>query len=671
MRHNTVKNCFASYMVLFIAFINITYSNAAELIDRQHFTQPNPIIDVALSPDGQTSAILLKTSNQLFELWQFNMVSLTAVKHSVLRQGGELLWFENSNQLLVIAKNTVTQVDMINEKPPRLVAQLKPKDKLVINGVRQAHNLLVSKSSSVKSPNYLQRIIKDVKQEVFSHSEPITGALLNDNASNIYVKTVSAHTAEVSHIANGSQRSLFTCAASTLKNPCMLIVQSSNGKGVYVIGRFQSDLTGLYVYSIDTNTFELIHQDPLGVADIETVLLDRDGQPMMALYRGLTNKWYGLQKPAEQVLSSISPQLMQTVNDIQCSENLSLCLFISESPNKLSRDYYVYRNNQKGLKNIALYNKLELQHLLQNSPLEINVQPLKYKTSDGMTQYAYLYLPADQALETTPLVVYPHGGPHSRDYFQTNRFALFLASRGYAVLKPNFRGSTGFGLNYMLSSNNNFGRGRVLDDILEATDWVKQQGIGINASTAVVGESFGGFSAIASATFDKRFAVAIAAMPALDIGKVRQSILNRRVRTEDAQRLAFLWGDLNDAELLNKLHEQSPSNHADLLNAPLFIWAGARDPIVPVSHIKNYALMQLENGKSISLMIDKQAQHGPVSQHSMLGYMAMMEHVLSRYLNGEAQAINDSKLKRSLINMQTLDSSGWLTDYWQQAEQVL
>lgn len=651
-------------IVLFFLVVNL--ANATKLLDRQHFTQRNPIVEVALSPDGQTTAVLLKTPNKLFELWQFDTIDTKAVKRATLRQAGELIWFKNSQHLLVIATKSVTQVDMVSKMPPRLITQLKPKDKLLINGVRQAHNLFVSRPSSSLSPHYLHRIISNAEQAVFSNAKPIADVLLNDNASSIYSKSVSHLSGEVSHIVNGSQRSLFTCATSTLKNPCQLIAQSSDTKAIYVVGRFQSDLAGLYLYATDTNTFELIHQDPLGIADLETVLLDNDGQPMMVLYRGQTNQWYGLQKDAKQMLSAVSSQLMKTVKDIQCSKNLSLCLIISESPNSLSRDYSVYRKGQNSVKGIALHAALGLQNVAQKITLEIKVEPLTYKTSDGMTQYGYLYLPKHQALDTTPLVVYPHGGPHTRDYYESNRFALFLASRGYAVLKPNFRGSIGFGLHYMESSNNEFGKGRVLDDILDAIDWVKQKGIGIKAPVAVVGESFGGFSAIASATFDSRFAVAIAAMPALDIGKVRKSIIDRQVRTDDAKRLAFLWGDLNDKTLLRKLYEQSPLNHAERLNTPLYIWAGARDPIVPVSHIKSYALKQVENGKSISLMIDNHAQHGPVTQNSMLGYMAMMEHVLSRYLNGSAQPVTDAKLKQSLIKMQTLDSTTWLSDNWKQ-----
>ena len=666
MKHYTVKKCFVKCILLCLVTINIAYANAAELIDRQHFTQANPVVDVALSPDGQSSAILLKTTDQLFELWQLNMVNLTAVKRSVLRQGGELLWFENSQQLLVIAKSSVTQVDMISKKRPRLVAQLKPQDKLLINGMRRAHNLFVSKPSSKKSQHHLEKVLENGNQVVLPHKEPTTGVLLSNNTSSTYRKTMSQDSAEVSQIIDGRERSLFTCSVSTLENPCQLIAKSKDSEAIYVVGRFQSDLSGLYLYTADADKFELIHQDPRGIADIETVLLDSIGQPVMVLYRGLINEWYGLSENAEQVLLSVPQQVIKTVKDIQCSENLTLCLFISESPDKLSRDYYVYRKEQKDIQNIHLHKTLGLQQLEQNAPLDVSVQPLTYKTSDGMTQYGYLYLPTHQALDTTPLVVYPHGGPHTRDYYQSNRFALFLASRGYAVLKPNFRGSTGFGLHYMQSSNNDFGKGRVLEDILDAIDWVKKNGLGVNAPTAIVGESFGGFSAIAAATFDSRFAVAIAAMPALDIGKVRKSLIDRQVRTNDAQRLAFLWGDLNDVGLLSKLHEQSPSNHADLLNTPLYMWAGAGDPIVPVSHIKSYALKQLENGKSISLMIDKQAQHGPVTQQSMLGYMTMMEHVLSRYLNGRAQPVTDVKLKQSLIKMQTLDSSAWLSDYWQQ-----
>lgn len=637
--------------------------SASALIDREIFAHETSIVDVALSPNGESIAVVRKTPNSFYEIWRISTSNLTAVKRTVLKTKGEILWFNNSMEVLVVAKSKVTRIEMSGSSPPKLVARLKHNESLFVEGPHRAENLLVSGRTADRKKYQVRPLISTNSKALTTYEFPVAQRISAATTSMVYAKISSSDSAKIISAAHDGSHTLFDCSLSTLKNPCHLLGTSANPDVINIIGRFQSDLSGLYQYSTKSREFRLIHQDPAGIADIERVNLDHQGQPLMAYYRGLTNHWFGLQPSARHVLQQLPDELRRVSQDIQCADQLSACLIVAELPNKLDREYHLYRNNAASIQAISLKSVMGVDDPLIDYALEVMVKPIVYETSDGMTQYAYLYLPENQSPDDIPLVVYPHGGPHSRDYYHSNRIALFIASRGYAVLKPNFRGSTGFGLRYMQASNNQFGRGRVLDDILQATDHVQESGVGKNKPMAIVGESFGGFAAISSATFDQRFSVAIAAMPPLDIGRVRSSIIARQVRPKEIQNLTFLWGDLNNEALRVKLHEDSPLNHAALLNTPLFLWAGAQDPIVPVSHVKDYALLQWQNKKRLSLMIDNRSKHGPSSGISMLSYMAMIEQVLSYYVEGDAQAIDSPKLKRHMANMLTQDSTDWFSSF--------
>ena len=106
---------------------------------------------------------------------------------------------------------------------------------------------------------------------------------------------------------------------------------------------------------------------------------------------------------------------------------------------------------------------------------------VRYKSSDGLEIPAYLTLPKGVPAKNLPTIIMPHGGPWGRDTWGYNSYAQFAANRGYAVLQPNFRASTGFGKKFLDAGNNQWGD-KMQDDLTYGVKYLIEQGIGSEAS---------------------------------------------------------------------------------------------------------------------------------------------------------------------------------------------
>lgn len=128
------------------------------------------------------------------------------------------------------------------------------------------------------------------------------------------------------------------------------------------------------------------------------------------------------------------------------------------------------------------------------------VRPIKYRACDGLEVHGYLTFPPGVAPRNLPLVLHPHGGPWSPDNWIFNIWTQLLANRGYAVLQPNFRGSTGYGRKHLHAGDRQWGLA-MQDDLTDAVKWAVAEGIADPRRVAIFGVSYGGYAALAGAAF--------------------------------------------------------------------------------------------------------------------------------------------------------------------------
>jgi dipeptidyl aminopeptidase/acylaminoacyl peptidase len=156
------------------------------------------------------------------------------------------------------------------------------------------------------------------------------------------------------------------------------------------------------------------------------------------------------------------------------------------------------------------------------------VTTIRYTASDGLAINAYLTLPKGRAAKDLPLIVLPHGGPEGRDTAGYDWWSQALASRGYAVLRPNFRGSDGFGLEFVKAGFDQWGR-KMQTDLSDGVRYLASQGVIDPKRVCIMGASYGGYAALAGATLDRgvyRCAVAVAGIS--DLQRVRQSVFRAK-----------------------------------------------------------------------------------------------------------------------------------------------
>ena len=210
------------------------------------------------------------------------------------------------------------------------------------------------------------------------------------------------------------------------------------------------------------------------------------------------------------------------------------------------------------------------------------VRSISYAAADGMRIPGYLTLPPGVTdPKNLPLVVLPHGGPASRDYLGFDWWAQALASRGYAVLQPNFRGSDGLGKAHLEAGYGEWGR-KMQTDLSDGVRWLASEGIVDPARVCIVGASYGGYAAMAGPTIDPgvyRCAVSVAGVS--DLRRMVQWS-SSRAGARDAPVVRY-WNRFMGADRLGDrdLDQVSPAHQAAQADAPILLLHGRDDTVVP------------------------------------------------------------------------------------------
>jgi dienelactone hydrolase len=236
--------------------------------------------------------------------------------------------------------------------------------------------------------------------------------------------------------------------------------------------------------------------------------------------------------------------------------------------------YYIYDTPTKKLRLLGKpYPQLtSLEHLGDR-------QSIKYRARDGKQIPAYLTLPVGVEPRNLPLVLLVHGGPHARDDFTFDWWASFLASRGYAVLQPNYRGSTGYGYEWFDAGRKGWGDGVMQTDVEDGVTALVKNGFVDPKRVCIMGGSYGGYAALAGATLTPDlYACAVSVNGVSD----PEEMLNRVLRGGRKSMMAEWWGSSMGGDDMDHLRKISPVRHADVVRVPILLLHGVEDTVVPV-----------------------------------------------------------------------------------------
>lgn len=207
-----------------------------------------------------------------------------------------------------------------------------------------------------------------------------------------------------------------------------------------------------------------------------------------------------------------------------------------------------------------------------------NKSKLTYKASDGLEIEAYLTLPPFREVKDLPLLVMPHGGPVTYDSLNYDWMAQAVASRGYAVLQPNFRGSSGYGTDFIEAGYGEWGR-KMQTDLSDGVRHLAEAGTINPDKVAIAGASYGGYAALAGAAFDAdvyRCAISIAGLS--DIPRWMAWELEEVAKNKKASSIQIWKQRLGDEKRWPHI---SPARNADAIKAPILLIHGKEDDVVP------------------------------------------------------------------------------------------
>ena len=394
---------------------------------------------------------------------------------------------------------------------------------------------------------------------------------------------------------------------------------SDTSRGVMVTnsetGRF-----GVYEYDFATDTRgAVLFEHP--EVDVTSAIFGADGRVDGVVYEDDRPRVRWLNAELAQLQQRIDRALPDKTNIIvNRSEDGNRSLIFSSAPDDPGT-YYVFDRAARTLEIFASpYDALQGRTFAP-------VRPVSYRSRDGLSIHGYLTVPAGRAERALPLIVLPHGGPFLRDSWKFDPEVQFLASRGYAVLQPNFRGSTGYGRTFVESGYGQFGTG-MIDDIEDGVDWVVQQGIADPARVCIMGASYGGYAALWAATRSpQRYRCAISFAGPSDLRSMmrydlRSYVPHRYVRQ---RRLQIQGEERTDLEAV------SPLRHAERLTVPVLIAHGEQDARVPVRQSRDLVRALNRRGATVESVFFPKSGHGFTTAEESADYLSRVEAFLARH----------------------------------------
>ena len=326
--------------------------------------------------------------------------------------------------------------------------------------------------------------------------------------------------------------------------------------------------------------------------------------------------------------------------DFEALENLGRGDFSVTSRDRADENWLVAVNSDDGGASYHAYDRRAKrgEHLFDARPKLADyalakMEPVSFTSRDGLEVEGYLTLPPGMAPENLPMVLNVHGGPWARDGWGYDPEAQWFANRGYACLQVNFRGSTGYGKEFLNAGNREWG-GRMHDDLVDAVGWAVERGVADPERVAIYGGSYGGYAALVGATFTPdlfRCAVDI-------VGPSNIITLIESVPPYWKPLIATFTERVGDPETEPEfLKSRSPLFFVDRIRIPLLIAQGANDPRVKQAESEQIVSAMKERGVDHEYLLFEDEGHGFARPENRLKFYSAAEEFLAKHLGGRVE----------------------------------
>ncbi|MCZ6617668.1 MAG: prolyl oligopeptidase family serine peptidase [Gammaproteobacteria bacterium] len=393
---------------------------------------------------------------------------------------------------------------------------------------------------------------------------------------------------------------------------------SLDGRYVYLNATNGGDRHGIYrVRMSDGGVDGTIFEDPEFDVFGQLVLHPTSGEPVGLRYlrHHPTTVWFD--ESFEGIFADLAGMLPGKHFDL-VSADRDYSRMVVTSYGGIAPRHYLYDRTDGSLRLIG-YQYPELTHAFI-----ADLEPVTYEARDGLAIPGYLALPENPEGGRLPVIVFPHGGPYDRDSAQFDYWTQFFVGLGYAVLKPNYRGSIGYGQVYMRAGFQQWGL-KMQDDVMDGLDWLVEEGIADPERACLVGSSYGGYMALVSsfkAVGRIRCAVSLAGISDLRRTVVRMQSFDLVERN----RSRIQYGP---SLLLN-----SPLHQVRHIGVPLLIVHGDLDSIVGVRHSRDLARALAAHDKPFEYLEQAAGDHYLSARWQRMEFFATMGRFLETHLGG-------------------------------------
>jgi dipeptidyl aminopeptidase/acylaminoacyl peptidase len=400
---------------------------------------------------------------------------------------------------------------------------------------------------------------------------------------------------------------------------------SADGQSLLLVSSVGAETARLVRFNLATGEQEVLAEDP--EADVSGVRVDPDSrEPQIVVVLKDRSEYVVLDPSVADDLTAIRA-LHHGDPAFVSSDDAEATWLVAFTNDTGPVPYFAYdRASRQG--NFLF----EHQPALSNYTLAPMV-PFSFAARDGLTLHGYVTFPPEGPRDGLPTVLNVHGGPWARDMWGYDPEAQWLANRGYVCLQVNFRGSTGYGKAFVNAGDREWGA-KMQDDLTDAVEHAIAQGWSDPKRVAIYGGSYGGYAALAGATFTPEVYCC-----AVDIvGPSNLKTLIETVPPYWAPMIAQFHRRVGDPEKdVDFLWSRSPLSRADQISIPLLIAQGANDPRVKQAESEQIVAALTTAGIDHEYMLFPDEGHGFAKPENRMIFYAAAEKFLAKHLGGRAE----------------------------------
>lgn len=409
---------------------------------------------------------------------------------------------------------------------------------------------------------------------------------------------------------------------------------SRDGRDIYLVDSRDANTGRLVRLNIPTGEITVLAEDPN--YDVSGVMINPDTYEVEAVsFARARTEWVVLDKSVKGDFAAIR-KLDGGDFSVVSRDNSDDTWVIGYTHDNGPVSYYTL-DRRTGKGRFLFYHQPALNRYRLAS-----MNPVSFTSRDGLTIHGYITCPVGVKRKKLPLVLNVHGGPWTRDMWGYDAEAQWLANRGYVCLQVNYRGSTGYGKNFLNAGNKEWGR-KMHYDLVDGVKWAVERGIADPEKVAIYGGSYGGYAALVGATFTPdlfRCAVDL-------VGPTNLITLIKSIPPYWTPLLSTFYKRVGNPDTEQEfLKSRSPLFRVDQIKIPVLIAQGANDPRVKQAESDQFVAAMKKKGIEYEYLLFPDEGHGFARPENRLKFYAAAEKFLAKYLGGRFEPERKAALKK-------------------------